>query len=255
MFQTNINSIVKTLLLSTTLVAFGSQVALAKNNNKNSDDDDFTTSNSISNNSGNHNVQIKPTININQGNTSNSLDLSNIFKAPTTPAFSKEASVDFKKDEIQVPCLLITGLDGSNINNTYYNVKLTAQFPFNASFWVVSSATPEPKCTPISSSTNPFQTQSNSTSATVTPPPLSDAKAIRNYQTAYVDFKKEVFEIPCLVIKNFADKSYNDTFYHVGMLTKAPSDFMDWKVDKAEAAPTCKVATPSTNPFAAATGN
>lgn len=67
----------------------------------------------------------------------------------------------------------------------------------------------------------------------------------------FIDFKAEVLQIPCLLIKN-AGPEAEGSFYSVKMVPQftLKASKLDWKVVKAELAPECK--EKQGNPFAVA---
>lgn len=239
--------IARSVLLGLSILALGTSLAFAKN-----DRDDSNERNN--GNNGNNKVNVNVNVNVNtQGSTAGQTSQnsnSNPFTSIAVPTFDKTDYVDFSKDVLATPCLLIKNFDKS-VDGQYYNVKFRQRLKSSASEWYVTSAAPEPECGDIQY-LNPFQPVTKTTNSyssgtvehyrTRTTPPTNPFDTFD--RTASVDFKKDVIDIPCLLIKGFS-LQVDGTYYHIQMEMQDVlfRNISDWRVKYVKEAPECTRAT------------
>ncbi len=242
--------ITRAVLLGLSILALGTSLAFAKNGN----DDSNERGNSNSGNNGNNRVNVNVNVNVNtQGSSAGQTSQGNTynpFSSITVPTFDKTDYVDFGKDVLVTPCLLIKNFSKA-IDGQYYNVKFRQRLKSSASEWYVTNADPEPECgdiqylnpfQPVTRTANSYSSGSVEHYRTRTTTPTNPFDTFD--RTASVDFKKDLIDIPCLLIKGFS-REIDGTYYHIQM---EPQDVLfrnisDWKVKYVKEAPECTRAT------------
>lgn len=243
----NVNNakIGKSILFGAIILALGLGSAVAKNNHSDDDDDNHDQKY----NNGNHGNQGGQ---VNYGSQVDPGSLLNLLFPTKKPEFDSTDYVDFSKDILNTPCLLIKNY-GAPIDGTFYNVKFKQRLKSTASEWYVTSEVPEAACSnlaPINPFT-PVSTSKNSTGGTIrqyhtlsTTP--TDSRTTLD-KTSSVDFNAELIDIRCLLVKGFNPR-IDGTFYHIQLVPQLTiKNISDWKVSAFKEAPECDQS--STNLF------